>query len=251
MVKNSPNTLDPPVSPLLRGTEGISANVISQKSPAVSAGDREAIEHLAEAIRAGKPWIIALLEAINLWQSPEEVYQRKKYRYLINGEAFDWLLLAQRLLDTVNGAAPREEVTELLFKGNLPIDLNRSEFRRLIGAKKYRAYLNYFYGVEVEQALELAVEMEVQKERVASGWRTKSGVEDEACERIYGCKKCELLGWFQKEKGYPENGDLNLGRLKEFTYWLFHYRLANSEKERFASDTRKGLNLLYQLKSRK
>lgn len=209
--------------------------------------DQEAIEHLAGAIKAGKPWFIALLEAINLWQSPEEVYKKKRYRYLVDGEAFDWLLLAQRLLDTVNGVVPEDEVTALLFKGIFPLELNRTEFRRLIGAKKYRAYLNYYYGIEVEQALELAVETEVRKERKASGWRTMSGIEEEAFDRIYDDKKAHLLAKFRSEKGYSPNSRLGLAEIKEFTYWLFHYRLANSERERFASDTRKGINLLHRL----
>ncbi|MBI2934147.1 MAG: hypothetical protein HYY29_01115 [Chloroflexi bacterium] len=221
------------------------SEVTQQKNTALLSGDRQAIEHLASAIQAGESWFIALLEAINLWHSPAEVYKRKRYRYIIGGEAFDWLMLAQRLLDTVASMVPQEEVNDLLFKNRFPMELSRSEFRRLIGAAKYRAHLNYFYGVEVEQALEFAVETEVRKERHASGWRTMSGVEDEAFERVYGCKKEGLFRMFQAEKGFPRDGCLNLDELKEFTYWLFHYRLAKSEKERFASDTRKGLNLLH------
>ncbi len=229
----------------------MSANVTRQTHSVQSADDQQAIDHLAGAIRSGTPWFIALLEAINLWESPQEVYKRKRYRYLIEGQAFDWLLLAQRLLDTVEGLVPKEEVTELLFKGVFPIEMSRTEFRRLIGAKKYRAYLNYFYGVEVEQALELAVEREVRKERKASGWRPMTGIEGEAYDRVYGCDKAVLLSIFQREKGYPDNGCLSIGQLKEFTYWLFKYRMANSEKEVFASDTRKGINLIHRLRSKR
>ncbi len=223
--------------------------VTHQQYAAQTAGDQQAIEHLVIAIRSGKPWFIALLEAVNLWYSPVEVYKRKRYRYIIGGEAFDWLLLAQRLLDTVNGLVPEAEVKDLLFKSVFPLEVSRAEFRRLMGLLKYRAHLNYFYGVEVEQALELAVENEVRKERHASGWRTMSGIENEAYERIYGCNKEDLFRVFRTEKGLPQNECLNLDELKEFTYWLFHYRLANSEKERFASDTRKGLNLLHRLEA--
>ncbi|MBI4330576.1 MAG: hypothetical protein HY673_04795 [Chloroflexi bacterium] len=213
--------------------------------------DQEAIEHLAEAIRKGALWFVALLEAISLWQSPDETYKRKKYCYLIKGEAFDWLLLAQRLLDTVNGLVPEAEVSELLFTGDLPEGVTRADFRRIIGSKKYRAYLNYFYGVEVEQALELAVETEIRKERRASGWRSMSGIEDEVYERIYGAGKAELWGEFRKQKGGAAGDSLDLGEMKAFTYWLFGYRMAKSEKEVFASDTRKGLNLLHRLKAKR
>jgi len=35
---------------------------------------------------------------------------------------------------------------------------------------------------------------------------------------------------------------MSLAELKEFTYWLFKYRIKNTDKERVASDTRKALN---------
>jgi hypothetical protein len=34
---------------------------------------------------------------------------------------------------------------------------------------------------------------------------------------------------------------MNLDELKEFTYWLFKYRVKHSEKSRVASDTKKAL----------
>ena len=54
----------------------------------------EALLHLKRAVKAGAPWQRSLLEAIGLWTLPQEVFQDRTYRYLIQGEAFDWLLLA-------------------------------------------------------------------------------------------------------------------------------------------------------------
>ena len=53
----------------------------------------EALLHLRAAVRAGVPWHQALLQAVGLWTAPEEVYQDRTYLYLIQGEAFDWLVL--------------------------------------------------------------------------------------------------------------------------------------------------------------
>ena len=50
------------------------------------------------ALDAGDPWFDALMRAIALWESPDETVDGRQYRYLIGGEAFDWLLLAERLL---------------------------------------------------------------------------------------------------------------------------------------------------------
>ncbi|GAI16526.1 unnamed protein product, partial [marine sediment metagenome] len=52
----------------------------------------EVIRYLEQAIVSGKHWYIALLEAIGLWTTAEETHNGRHYRYLIAGEAFDWLL---------------------------------------------------------------------------------------------------------------------------------------------------------------
>jgi hypothetical protein len=54
----------------------------------------------------------------------------------------------------------------------------------------------------------------------------------------------ELLTKFKIEKGYPKRNSMELGELKEFTYWLFKYRLNNCDKARIASDTKKALQEL-------
>ena len=111
------------------------------------AGDAEAIRHLKLAIRSGQHWYLALLEAIGLWSSAEEAHDGRSYRYLIAGEAFDWLLLAERLCDTVDGLLPEDEKTALLFHGRPPLVLSQHEFKNLVGSIKYQQYLNYFYGI--------------------------------------------------------------------------------------------------------
>jgi hypothetical protein len=206
--------------------------------------DSQAIRHFRETIANGKHWYIALLEAVGKWTVAEESYDHRDYRYLIANEAFDWLLLAQRLLDEVDYMVPEEEMIALLFHGKAPIELSKEEFCRLVGEAKYRAHLNYFYGVTVEEALILAVEEEAQKEQRASPFNENNDLLDEAYQRIYGASKTEMLRKFRKQMGYPRRKSMELGELKEFTYWLFKYRLNNSDKARIASDTKKGLNEL-------
>ena len=58
-------------------------------------GDAKALRHLEQAIASGKHWYIALIEAIGLWASTEEDHNGRHYLYLIEGEAFDWPLLAE------------------------------------------------------------------------------------------------------------------------------------------------------------
>ena len=146
----------------------------------VPAGDAEAISYLKQSIADGKHWYLALLGAIGLWTSAEENYNDRPYVYLIDGEAFDWLLLAERLCDTVEGLIPEKERDALLFYGIPPLELDAGEVRELIGEKKYGQYLNYFYGITVEEALLLAVQEEINKERWVQGLQSKSQSSDES-----------------------------------------------------------------------
>ena len=78
------------------------AETESQSSGPDHLTNAQAIAHLKSALAQGRDWVPALLESMALWTLPEEVYQEKHHRYLLDGEAFDWLLLAERLLAEVD-----------------------------------------------------------------------------------------------------------------------------------------------------
>ncbi len=206
--------------------------------------EEQTIAFLQEKIGAGDHWYTALLKTMARWSLAEETIDGRLYRYLIGGEAFDWLVLAERLLDEIDGSLPEADREALLFHGHPPIEVDEEEFQTLIGTPKYQAYLNYLYGVTVEEALQQAVEEEVAKERHSHVWiedRVDGGT---AFRRIYGRPQEELLAEFRKERGLEPGDSLQLTDLKEFTYWLFKYRVRTSDGARLASDTRKGLAAL-------
>lgn len=205
--------------------------------------DSAAVRHLKEAIAQGKHWYIALLEAIGLWDKTEETYNGRDYRYLIANEAFDWLLLAERLLQEVGHLVLEEEIIDLIFWGKAPIAVSTEEFRQCIGEAKYCAHLNYFYGIIVEEALLLAVEEKVRKEQHVYAL-DGNHITELAYEQIYDATMTALLRRFKREKGYPQRRSMELTECKEFTCWLFKYRLNNCDKERVASDTKRGLHEL-------
>jgi hypothetical protein len=202
-----------------------------------------AIQHLEQSITSGKEWYLALLEAIALWDCPEETRNGRSYRYLIAGEALDWMLLAERLCEVVDGLLPEDEKLDFLFHGRFPVDITTKQFKQLIGNARHQ-YLNYFYGVTVEEALFWAVREEVRKERRVSGFTSERDPGDETYRRIYRQDRATLLRDFRKEKGYRQRRSTTLLEMKEFTYWLFKYRLKNSDKAKIASDTKKGLDWL-------
>jgi len=215
-----------------------------QSSRLTPAGGTEAIRHLEQAITDGKHWYIALLEAIGLWKTVEETHNKHTYRYLIAGEAFDWLLLAERLCEAVDGLLPDDEKVALLFHGKPPLDLTTEKFKELIGSSKYHQYLNYFYGITTEEALIWAVREEIHKERQILVLNKEHNYDDEVYRRIYGETKAALLKRFRHEEDYPQLKSISLTELKEFTYWLFKYRLNHCDKARVASDTKKALTQL-------
>ncbi len=217
-------------------------------SELTATGGTEAIRHLRQAILSGKHWYIALLEAIGRWSMAQEIYNGRTYCYLIDGEAFDWLLLAERLCETVADLIPDAEKMSLLFHGEPPLDLPTEKFKEHIGSAKYHQYLNYFYGITVEEALILTALEEVRKERLILGYNKEEDTADEAYQRIYSATRTILLERFRQEKGYPQAGAISLTELKEFTYWLFKYRLKRCDKAKVASDTKKALEQLHVLR---
>ena len=213
----------------------------------MSTRDTQAIQGLKGAIAEGKNWYVAVLEAIRLWHSSEEDYGGRHYQYLVDNEAFDWLVLAERLCAELDGLIPEKERANLLFFGIPPIELSKDEFKNIIGDFKYQAHLNYFYGVLVERFLILAVTEEIRKKKRVLGLNNDNGLVDEVHQRIYGATQFALLKQFRKERHYPQLRSIRLSELNEFTYWLFKYRIKRRDKSCVASDTKKALTKLNEI----
>ena len=211
-----------------------------------STDSQEVVRRFLFDLRSGIDWFEALTEAIAQWRTSQEVFNGCRYRYLVGGEAFDWLLLAERLLAAAHGLVPQGEKERLLLNGLMPSNASPEWFRKRIGPAKYSAVVNHWYGVRIEEALVLAVEHEVRKQR--HGLRPEEVRLDEAVyEHIYGLTRGALLVLFFQERDLPVVGGLSIRENEEFTYWLFRYRLKHSDKARMASDTKKGLDFLRQI----
>ena len=196
---------------------------------------------MRQAVLDGEHWFGAVLDAISRWRHPSEVIGDRVYEYLLLGEAFDWLLLAERLLDEMPDLVPWRERDALIFANRWPLDLDDKEFVDRIGAVKHSAHLNYLYGVLVEEALQLSIEEEIHKENRNRPWGQDSRVDETMFERVYGTSRLELLGLYYQDTGTFLRGDISLTAWRTFTYWLFKQRLKRQDKARVASDTRKGL----------
>ena len=226
---------------------GSRAAAIPQEGPL---SPEQAERALLARLEAGEPWYTALLHVIARWVAPVETIDGERYAYLIGGEAFDWLLLAQRLLDTTGDRVPGSEREALLRFGVTPDGEDEETFAQGIGPAKHRAHLNFQYGVVVEEALLLATEQELRKAGRLSH-AAEHAADVLAYQRVYGRPLDELRALYRHEAGVELGGRVRLGDLREFTYWCSKYRVQNGEPERVASDTRKALALLSQMEVRR
>ncbi len=202
---------------------------------------------MRESVESGdQHWFHALLHAVRNWPLSGETKDGREYRYLVGGEAFDWLLLAERLCDELAGLIPEDEAEALLFHERLPVETDEADFEEMLGAK-YKPHLNFVYGVRVEAALKVAVKEEVRKELAATRvWEKNGHGDDEAFQRIYGRPSAELLAEFKAGSGGASDR-FSLADLSEWRYWLFRYRVKHCDPAKVASDTRKGLLMLQAL----
>ena len=198
----------------------------------------EVIQRFLGQLEAGLPWHHALLEAMGRWTPAEETLGDRRYRYMVGREAFDWLVLAERLSDEAREFIPPGELEQLLFHGVLPQPVTDDELRELLGVSKYRAYLNYHYGVVLEEALQLAAEEYVRKRHLARGFSDSEELVEEAFRHLYTKTHTELFTEFRCESRLGNRQGLNLSDLKEFTYWLHKRRVNYWDPARVAYDTR-------------
>jgi hypothetical protein len=208
----------------------------------------QAVEALRRSLERGIGWYPALLEVIARWTAPSEEIDGTLNTYLIAGEAFDWLLLAQRLLDDVADLVPVDEAEQLLVHGIAPDGSGEAEFEAAIGPAKHRAHLNFQYGVVVEELLLLAVELELVKSGSLSG-AGRPAPDIEAFEHVYGKPLTELKLLYAYESGTALAERMSQSELQAFTYWLSKYRVRTGEPARVASDTKKAMAMMSRLEA--
>jgi hypothetical protein len=220
--------------------EALTGEVEEERQSTLPAPD-EAILRMRHAIAGGQHWFEALLDAVGRWRLARETVRRREYSYVIGGDAFDWLLLAERILDEVRDIVPSAEAAALLYDGQWPIDMDDDEFAARLGREKYSAHLNYLYGVLVEEALQLYVEEEIHKESRSRAWGQDPREDLSMYSRVYGMSRAQLLERYYETTGILLQEKVPYADWKAFTYWLFKQRLKIQDKARVASDTRKGL----------
>src|SRR5688572_24791943 len=88
------------------------AELIAPEEPSFPSPN-DTVFRMRQAILDGTHWFEALLDAIGDWRIPEERIGDRTFQYICGGEAFDWLLLAERLLDEATDLIPWRELEAL------------------------------------------------------------------------------------------------------------------------------------------
>ena len=122
-------------------------------------------------------------------------------------------------------------------------------FRELLGANKYPPYLNFWYGVVVEEALQLSVEEDVRKRHIARCYADTEDLIEDVFVHLYRASRTDLIEEFGREIRHRRNRPYSLSEMKEFTYRVHKRRLNMWDPARVASDTNKGIRRLQLLEA--
>ena len=138
------------------------------------------------------------------------------------------------------------------FVGNCRVKWGKNGLDRLSVRSGTPLHLNYWYGVVVEEALQLSVENGIRKNHRARCYQDNESLIEETFRHIYGETRVALAAQFIDAADCLWGGDaetFTLTGYKEFTYWLFKRRLKKWHPARVASDTRRGLEMLRELQN--
>ncbi len=206
-------------------------------------------------------WQTAFLETVAAWPIENEHVYGETFHYFIGGEAFNWKRLAERIATQIAQETPETTQAEKIFEwiedsgvfGGIP----ENEFRRIIGVDGWRAHLNHFYGVHIEQCLIAAVQSRIQKQRYSSGLPPSDDASEKAYLGLYEETEQDLWQEFIDENAerlshlIAESPDetRTIALDEEFTYWLFKRRIEYTLAPQVAAETQRGLNMMSQIQT--
>jgi hypothetical protein len=195
------------------------------------------IKDLRENVHNGDNWHKAIIDCIVLWVAKEEFYRGYKYSYWIDNEAFDWITLTERLVSAIKSYIPKKDYYNVTFTGLLPSIESYSYLKTKISKPKLSQMRNYYYGIIIENFIYHYKLIQYQKNTLDYIKQEESFYED-----IYGEKLNLLYDQFISQTRITNRHRLNIHEYKQFCYWLFKYRIKNSDKAKMANETNLALH---------
>ena len=96
---------------------------------------------------------------------------------------------------------------------------------------------NYYYGVIIENFIYHYKLQEYEKNSLFY-----ANYENEFYKEIYGKSLSTLIAKFYTEEKISKKDKLNFYELKKFSYWLFKYRINNTDNTKMAHETNMAIN---------
>ena len=206
-------------------------------------------------------WQAAVLKTVAAWPKQNELLNGQPFHYFIGGEAFNWKrlaeLIATQIADTDTDFIHADQIFKWIDSTGVFGGINEQEFRRILGVDAWRAHLNYFYGVHIEQCLIAAIQSRIQKKRYSAGMPPSDDASDRAFLGLYEETEQDLWQTFL-ELNSERLADLIAGSTEEsrtvaldeeFTYWLFKRRIEHTNAPQVAAETQRGLDMLNRIKN--
>ena len=245
-----------------RGMTTTTAQTQAHSTLDVETNRRRLVDDLQKNIEdRAENWKTAFLETVAAWPIENERVHGETFHYFIGGEAFNWKRLAERIATQLAEEGftklPGEMIFEWIESSGVFGGIPENEFRRILGVDGWRAHLNHFYGVHIEQCLIAAVQSRIQKSRYSSGRPPSDDASDKAYLRLYEETEQDLWQEFADENSdrlsdlIAESGQdqRTIALDEEFTYWLFKRRIEYTNAAQVAAETRRGLDMMSQMDS--
>ena len=195
------------------------------------------IQELKSKIENGINWEKAVVDCISNWDIREEFYRGYKYKYWINNEAFDWMTLTERLGSAIKSYLNKKKYHELIFTGLLPNKSSYDYMKKVISKNKLSQMRNFYYGIIIEDLIYIQKSQQYLKNSLYATNKY------DGYEEIYGKNINLLFQQFAKNIKFTKQSKINLYTYKEFIYWLFKFRIQNTDKTKVASDTNLSIKL--------
>ncbi len=224
---------------------------------AVATDHRALLDDLLEVMNERPAnWHSDFIRTVAAWPIENETVYGETFHYFIGSEAFNWKRLAERIATQLADEGCSDERSQMVFDwiGSSGVfgGLGEQKFRRILGVDGWRAHLNHFYGVHIEQCLLAAVQSRIQKRRYSSGKSPSDDASERAFLGLYEETEETLWGKFTDEnserlsKLIAESKDDNrsIALEEEFTYWLFKRRIENTNAPQVAAETQRGLDMM-------
>ena len=167
------------------------------------------------------------------------------YQYWINDEAFNWYLLASRIIFSVKDEQNIKKLDHFLSIEHFLPGSDQRIIINLFPPDKYRAHLNFIYGVILEEVIICFNEMEKNKD-VLNQFNVTDSI-NLVYLNLYGMDYTEFIRLYEFETKTKLDQFDTLHSYYNFLYWSWKYRLMKSTPEKIAYDSQSGINFLMNL----